>query len=187
MQASGPPVGASRKTRVAAANGETTSISSERNIRAICAIERGVQRDRSLPVRVSDAITRFAGTTLCLAIHALWFGGWILWNSGLLPFGVFDQFPFSFMTLVVSLEAIFLSLFIMISQSRMQRQADERSHLDLQINLLAESETTKMLGMLRSLCSHFALPEAADDEITDLETRTDPKALLGAIKQNLPD
>jgi hypothetical protein len=74
MQASGPPVGASRKTRVVA-NGETTSISSERNIRAICAIERGVRRDRSLPVRVSDAITRFAGTTLFLAIHALWFGG----------------------------------------------------------------------------------------------------------------
>jgi uncharacterized membrane protein len=91
------------------------------------------------------------------------------------------------MTLVVSLEAIFLSLFIMMSQSRMQRQADERSHLDLQINLLAEIETTKMLGMLRSLSSHFALPEAADDEITDLETRTDPKALLGAIKQNPPD
>jgi len=103
---------------------------------------------------VSDAITRFAGTTLCLAIHALWFGG-ILWNSGLLPFGAFDPFPFSFMTLVVSLEAIFLSLFIMMSQSRMQRQADERSHLDSQINLLAESETTKMLGMLRSLRSHF--------------------------------
>jgi len=57
------------------------------------------------------------------------------------------------MTLVVSLEAIFLSLFIMMSQSRMQRLADERSHLDLQINLLAENETTKMLGMLRSLCS----------------------------------
>ena len=170
-----------------AAAGEPTSVSSKRNIRAICSMERTELNERPLSVRVSDAITRFAGTTTCLAIHVLWFGGWILWNGSLLPLPPFDPFPFSFMTLVVSLEAIFLSLFIMMSQSRMQRLADERSHLDLQINLLAENETTKMLGMLRSLCAHFDLPEATDEDIPDLELRTDPEALLGAIKRSLPE
>src|SRR4029450_10380261 len=102
-------------------------------------MEREVLEARSLAARLSDSITRFAGTTTCLLIHVCWFGGWVLWNVKPFCLPDFDPFPFSFMTLVVSLEAIFLSLFIMMSQNRMQRQADERSHLDLQINLLAEN------------------------------------------------
>jgi uncharacterized membrane protein len=64
----------------------------------------------------------------------------------------FDPFPFSFLTLVVSLEAIFLSVFVLMSQNRMTRQADKRAHLDLQIYLLAEQELTTILHMLRGLC-----------------------------------
>jgi uncharacterized membrane protein len=150
-------------------------------------MEREVLEARSLAARLSDSITRFAGTTTCLLIHVCWFGGWILWNVNPLGLPDFDPFPFSFMTLVVSLEAIFLSLFIMMSQNRMQRQADERSYLDLQINLLAENETTKIIGMLRTLCTHFDLTEACDTEAADLEQPTDPSALLSAIKVSLPD
>lgn len=86
-------------------------------------------------------------------------------NSGLVGIHPFDPYPYQFLTFVVSLEAIFLSLFILMSQNRATRQTDARSQLDLQINLLAEQEATKMLQMLQSLCKHQGLAVADDPEI----------------------
>jgi hypothetical protein len=98
----------------------------------------------------------------------------------------FDPFPFQFLTFVVSLEAIFLSLFILMSQSRSSSQADARAHLDFQINLLSEQESTKMLKMLRSLCRHHGLADASDPEVEHLEHRTEPEELLRELKESLP-
>ena len=76
----------------------------------------------------------------------------------------FDPFPYAFLTLVVSLEAIFLSLFILMSQNRAALHADRRAHLDLQINLLAEHESTKTLELLKALCEHHGLACSQDPE-----------------------
>jgi uncharacterized membrane protein len=82
-----------------------------------------------------------------------WFTGWLVINTGhLFRFKPFDPYPFSFLTLVVSLEAIFLTVFVLMSQNRMARQADKRAHLDLQVDLLAEQELTVILYLLRAIC-----------------------------------
>jgi uncharacterized membrane protein len=88
---------------------------------------------------------------------------------------------------VTSLEAIFLSLFILTSQNRASAQADQRSHLDLQINLLAEAESTATLRMLRALCAHQGLDVAQDLEVTELLRTTEPKKLLEELQTHLPE
>src|SRR5262249_49692394 len=92
-------------------------------------------------------------------VHIAWFGFWVGANT--LPFfhPHFHPYPFQFLPLVVSLEAIFLSPFIMISQNRQQRTADRRNHLDLQINLLSEQENSKMLVMMERMMKHIGVPE----------------------------
>ena len=118
---------------------------------------------------------------------SLWFGGWILWNVGLLAgLKPFDPYPFEFLILVVSLESTFLSLFILMSQNRSNRQAEQRAHLDLQVNLLSEQETTKLLQLVRALCLHHGLPEANDKELVQMMDRTRPQALIRELNANLP-
>jgi uncharacterized membrane protein len=143
---------------------------------------------RSTAERFSDAVACQAGKMWFITSHAFWFTGWIVLNSGRVP-GVrpFDPYPYQFLTFVVSLEAIFLSLFILMSQNRSSRQADARSHLDLQINLLAEQESTKMLQMLQSLCRHHKLAVAEDPELERLKARTEPAKLLKELQEQLPD
>ena len=100
----------------------------------------------------------------------------------------FDPYPFTFLTMVVSLEAIFLSIFVLISQNRMAHQADRRAHLDLQINLLAEQENTMMLRMLERLCEkHDIRTEPVNEEIRALFEKTDLHALMHELEKHLPE
>lgn len=158
-----------------------------RNIRAIAHIEKEALRQRSFGERFSDAVARVAGRMWFVWLHIAWFVAWILYNTGVLHGKPFDPFPFQLLTLVVSLEAIFLSLFILISQNRLNRQSDQRTHLDLQVNLLAEFETTKMLQMLQALCEYHGLPESQDKDVLQLVTRTEPHSLLRELKAQLPE
>ncbi len=138
--------------------------------------------------RLSDAIARQAGRIWFIGLHAAWFAIWITLNSGYVPaVHPFDPYPYQFLTFVVSLEAIFLSLFILMSENRQSRQADTRSHLDLQINLLAEQEATKMLQMLQSLCEYHKLPIAHDPEVEILKSPTKPAELAEELKASLPE
>src|SRR5918995_1644227 len=111
----------------------------EENIEAIKRWERAALHDRSRAERLSDWITRAAAHGGVLVAHVLWFTLWIVINVGMVP-GIepFDPYPFSMLTTTVSLEAIFLALFVLASQNRIPTQADRRAHLDLQIDLLAE-------------------------------------------------
>jgi uncharacterized membrane protein len=158
------------------------------NISAIAAMEQDATDCRSMGERMGDAIARQAGRLWFISAHAIWFGGWILLNSGLVSgIRAFDPYPYQFLTFVVSLEAIFLSLFILMSQSRGNRQADSRSHLGLQINLLAEQESTKMLQMLQKLCEYHDLSIANDPELELLKSPTEPEALVKELKESLPE
>src|SRR6266567_2917468 len=106
---------------------------STRNERSLL---RSLQRTQD---RVADAITTFAGSLNFVYIHSVWFGVWILLNVGLLGAALeFDKFPFGLLTMIVSLEAIFLSTFVMVSQNRQAARADVRSELDFETNLRAE-------------------------------------------------
>jgi uncharacterized membrane protein len=87
---------------------------------------------------VTDAITAFAGSLSFVYIHVGWFAVWVLLNAGVFGLAAFDKFPFGLLTLIVSLEAIFLSTFVMISQNRQAARADVRSELDFETNLRSE-------------------------------------------------
>jgi uncharacterized membrane protein len=160
-----------------------------RNIRAIARLENEALHQRSLTDRVSDCVTRFAGSSVFILLHIIWFTVWIILNVGRVR-GIqpFDPYPFTFLTMVVSLEAIFLSIFVLISQNRMTHQADRRAHLDLQINLLAEQENTMMLRMLESLCEQQGIKtESLKEEIHALFETTDVHALMRELEKQLPD
>lgn len=159
-----------------------------RNIQAICELEQAEIRRRSLGERIGDVVARAAGQAWFSALHVAWFTLWISLNRGLVR-GIrpFDPYPFQFLTLVVSLEAIFLSLFILMSQNRASRMSDQRAHLDLQINLLAELESTKALKMLQALCRKHGLPEGDDAETEQLAKRTEPKDLVSDLQAHLPN
>ena len=160
----------------------------QKNISAISAMEHEALAARSRGQRLGDLIARSAGQMWFIVAHGVWFGLWIALNCGAVKgLRPFDPFPFQFLTFVVSLEAIFLSLFILMSQNRSSSQADARAHLDLQINLLSEQESTKMLQMLRSLCQHHELAEASDPEVEELEQSSEPEELLRELKENLPE
>jgi uncharacterized membrane protein len=150
------------------------SAPADRGIRAIANLERKNHAARSFVDRVSTSITRKAGSGTALVVHAVWFFLWIVANLGL--FGEpFDPFPFSLLTTIVSLEAIFLTLFVLISQNRMSHEADRRAELDLQVNLLAEQEDTMILRILHDISRHLGLKGSASKDLAELikETRLD--------------
>lgn len=166
---------------------ETAGITRE-NITAITAMEQAALDSRSTGERLGDSIAKQAGRSWFIAAHAFWYLAWVVANSGIVPgLKPFDPFPYQFLTFVVSLEAIFLSLFILMSQNRGNRQAEDRSHLDLQINLLSEQESTKMLQMLHSLCEHHGLTHGQDPEVEMLKAPTKPEELLKELKASLPE
>jgi uncharacterized membrane protein len=159
-----------------------------RNVAAISGMEQAAMASRSAGERWGDVIATQAGRLWFAAAHAVWFVVWVVVNAGLVPrIPVFDPYPYQFLTFVVSLESIFLSLFILMSQNRTNKQADSRSHLDLQINLLAEQESTKMLEMLQKLCEFHHLDIARDPEIDSLKSPTKPDELLRELKAKLPE
>jgi uncharacterized membrane protein len=100
----------------------------------------------------------------------------------------FDPFPFNFLTLVVSLEAIFLSVFVLMSQNRMTRQAEKRAHLHLQVNMLAEQELTAILRMLQGLCTKHGVEVLMHEErLEELVKETDVQSVAAALEDRLPD
>jgi uncharacterized membrane protein len=129
---------------------------------------------RELEDRVSGAITDFAGSMRFVYLHTLWFGLWIVVNAGLLlSIGLrivpFDPFPFGLLTLVVSLEAIYLSTFVMIAQNRQSAVADARAQADYAVNVQAEAEIAKLLHLVEALMAHQAeLAESVRTAVTDL-------------------
>lgn len=150
-------------------------------------LEGNARERRSAAQRVADAITAAAGSTPFLILHVVWFTGWMLMNTGRIPgLSPFDPFPFSFLTLTVSLEAIFLTLLIIMSQNHMMKEADKRAHLDLQVNMLAEQESTLALRMLRKICHHLGIEEDDGDETSELEAETDIDALAETLEQKMP-
>jgi uncharacterized membrane protein len=130
----------------------------KRNVTTIAELEKAAQANQTVGDIVADRITRFCGSMTFVWVHVLWFTAWILGNTVFAEKPI-DPYPFSFLTLVVSLEAIFLSTFIMISENRQGRLDERRSHLDLQINLLAEQENTKMLALLKRSPAKWEFPK----------------------------
>lgn len=156
------------------------------NVETVAQIEAAERRRRSAAERVSDALAQMAGTGWFAGLNLAGFAGWIAWNTGLLPGPPIDPFPFSFLTLVVSLEAIFLSIFVLISQNTLTRLSERRAHLDLQINLLAEQESTKTLALLERIAQELHIPPPAEGREPELAAPTDIRGVVSALDTVLP-
>ena len=165
---------------------ESLAALTQRNIELIAQLEASEAAKRSPTDYFADAITNFCGSMAFVYVHVVWFGGWILWHvlPGLPQSVRIDPYPFQFLTFVVSLEAIFLSTFILISQNRQNRITELRNHLDLQINLLSEQENSKVLAMLEALLRFHGLVQP-DPEVASLEEATQPDMLVQQIEQTL--
>lgn len=154
----------------------------EQNVAAIHRLECAALSHSSRMDMVADRVAGFAGTATFLALHVVWFGGWIVLNVA--PgIGHFDPFPFTFLTLVVSLEAIFLSAFILTSQKRAAEISERRNQLDLQINLLTEQENTRMLKVLGAIAKRLDVQIDGDPSAEVLEQATRPDKLVEQIER----
>lgn len=162
---------------------------SHENIQSILRIEEENQKALTAGERISRRIARFAGSLKFIVIHVLWFSSWCLLNLGWIP-GIepFDPFPFFLLSLAVSVEVSFLTIFLLMNQNSMNRQAEQRSHLELQVNILAEQEATQTLQMIRRISEHLGVEvEDLNTEQRELEKKTDVHELHTRIKDTLPD
>jgi uncharacterized membrane protein len=158
------------------------------NIATIAELEQQWLRERKVGEHLGDVVARALGTLPMLVFHLVWFTGWFVVNLGWIPgLEPFDPFPFGFLTLFVSLEAIFLSLFLLISQNRLQHQADKRMHLDMQINLLAEAEVTTVLKLLRRIGHKLGVDGLDEADVQDLARPTDVRKVVEAVEKTLPE
>jgi uncharacterized membrane protein len=149
-------------------------------VKRIAGIEAAEHAKATPAERLADAITAFTGSMRFVWVTVALIGGWVVVNVVLPEAERIDPFPFPLLTLILSVEAIFLSIFILMSQNRAASVSDKRSHLDLQLNLLSEQENTKMLLMLREIGQAVGA-EFSDPELTELATKTKPEDLSHQI------
>jgi uncharacterized membrane protein len=151
-----------------------------RNVDTVLRLEREVRERRTTGDRVVDSITAFCGSIAFVWVHVVWFSAWI--GLDVLRHGAtFDPCPYQLLTLIVSLEAIILSTFILISQNRDGRLNDRRNHLALQIALLSEQESTKILKILDRIAHKLDAADTSDPTIEVLEESTRPERLVEQI------
>ena len=159
------------------------------NIDAIAKLEHEALDRRTSTERVSDVIAKLVGNMGFLLAHLILISGWSLVNLHVIPgLKAFDPFPFGVLALVVSSESVFLTIFVLISQSRMARQSERRSHLDLQVGMLSEQELTTILQMLQKLCQHVGVNvDSSKQEVQSFSKTTDVHKLARELEDKIPE
>ena len=165
-----------------------TPPSAQANIKTIVQLEEEALKTRTRADRLSDSIANFVGSIPFVILHLVWFAVWALINVGVFSKALkFDPYPFALLCMLVSLEGVLLSTFVLIKQNRMSQHADQRSHLDLQINLLSEKEITKILQLQQLICQRLDITEAAmDEEVKELSAVTAVGNIAREVIQKMP-
>jgi uncharacterized membrane protein len=132
---------------------------------------------------MADAITAFSGSMSFVYLHVLWFGLWVLLNTGWFGIHPFDPFPYSLLTMIVSLEAIFLSTVVLISQNRTGVEADRRADVGLHVGLLTEHEVTRALQMLDAIQERLGIANDPHNDLAQLQMETKPEDVLAEIER----
>jgi uncharacterized membrane protein len=150
----------------------------ERNIDALLHHRREENQRRSRQEKIADGVTRFTGSMLFVYIHLVLFGLWIVGNLGWIP--AFPKFDPSFVVLAMfaSVEAIFLSTFVLISQNRMAALADKRADLDVQVSLLTEHELTRLISLVDAIAEKLEVGDARGAELDELKQDVAPERVL---------
>jgi uncharacterized membrane protein len=158
----------------------------ERNIRALQLRREREEKGATAEERIAEAITRFTGSMRFVYLHLAFFGFWIVANLGWLP-GVPSWDPsFVVLAMMASVEAIFLSTFVLISQNRMAAAADKRADLDLQVSLLAEHEITRLVTLVSGIAARMGVRTEADADLDEITQDVAPEAVLDEIEAAEP-
>ena len=155
----------------------------QRNIRTLLDLRRDLAARRSRGQRLSDRVTAFCGSIPFVCMHAGLVISWIVINLGLIPgLEPFDPFPFVMLAMIASVEAIFLSTFVLISQNRANELAEKRGELDLHVNLLAEHEITRLVHLVEGIALRLGTTSADDPQLEELKRDLKPDALLRELE-----
>ena len=158
-----------------------------KNVQTIAEVEGQMRRRRTRVDILGEAIARFFGTPKFIVAHGLFFAVWFTLNLGFVPHVVpFDPYPYPFLCLIVGIEFIFLTTFVLMNQNRQSLQDEQRDHLNLQLAILAEQENTKNMQMLQTICTHLGLdtPNEGHDS-ADLAQDTQVPTLIEEIGKKL--
>lgn len=153
----------------------------ERNIKSLLARQQMQKMERRFQDKLADRVTKFTGSMYFVYIHLILFGSWIAINLGWLPLPKFDP-SFVMLAMMASVEAIFLSTFVLISQNRMTALADARANLDLQVSLLAEHEVTQILKLVADIAERVGVETSKIPELGELSQNVRPEAVLDTIE-----
>ena len=153
----------------------------DRNVAALVRRREEARAATSREDRLADAISAFAGSMKFVYFHVAIYGAWIVVNLPWVPLPKFDP-SYVVLAMAASVEAIFISTFVMISQNRMAKVADQRADLDLQISLLAEHEITRLVALVTELAERMNLPSARDPELRELAQDVAPEHVLDRIE-----
>lgn len=154
----------------------------ERNIHALLNRRHREEARQGLQQRIADAITRFTGSMTFVYLHAALYGLWVAINLGWIPWiPKFDP-TFVVLAMVASVEAIFLSTFILITQNRMSTMADRRADLNLQISLLAEHEVTRLVELVSAMAKKMGIDEATNPQLEELKQDVHPEEVLDTME-----
>ncbi len=160
----------------------------EANVRRIVEMEEAYEEELPPLQRAMEAVGGFAGTGYFLMLNVSLLAVWILLNtSPASPTGKFDPYPFGLLSIVLTVEAVLMTTFVLSKQTRMQRRSEHRNHLNLQIDLLAEKEITKILQLQVLICARLGIKEAAaDEEVQEMQEITSLDHMAEHVRENLP-
>ena len=150
-------------------------------VEEIVRLENRDHEAMGLSDEIANRVTAFSGSMPYVWLHVAWFSTWILINVAAVVFEPFDRYPFGLLTMIVSLEAIFLSTFVLISQNRQAITADRRAKVDLQVNMIAEREITKLMQMVTDIHDHLGMDLPHDQELEDMKDSPPVEKLADAI------
>jgi len=172
------------QTTISPPRPDSLNSSLRRNIEVLRRRREDEEAAAGVEERIANAITRFSGSMRFVYAHAAVYGSWIVANLGGIP-GLRPWDPtFVVLAMIASVEAIFLSTFILITQNRMAASADRRAELDVQISLLAEAEITKLVELVSEIAARMDVPAAQLEEIDEMKRQVAPEAVLDAIEES---
>src|SRR5260370_4572714 len=165
----------------------TLSATAKKNVETIAKVGQQLAGQRTRMDLIGDAIARFFGTLRFIIAHAVFITVWFVLNLGLFPdVQPFDPYPFPFLGLIVGIEFIFLTTFVLMNQNLQSRREAQWAHLNLQLAMLAEHEVTKNMQMLHLICKHLGLEEPTEDhELKELAQTTPVATLVEEIAEKL--
>ncbi len=159
----------------------------ERNIRVLVRRREAEEQKARLQEKISARIAAFTGSMTFVYIHAAIYGAWIVLNLGWIPGSTPFDPTFVVLAMVASVEAIFLSTFVLINQNRLARMDERRADLDLQISLLTEHELTRLAILLKHIADRLEVSTDADDEIAEVTQDVKPEAVLDELETIAPE